>query len=210
MVGQSRILGVHDKGDGRDAVLITAREIYNHGDNQLLATVVQTTILHGNGGFGGSPCPASVLVSPPERAPDEIVKLATMPQAALIYRLSGDMNPLQADQSAVESAGLPRPILHGLCNLGVANRAVLRACYGGDPIRLRRFGSVSPRSFIPARPCARRSGAMLSARSVTNGLSHKLSTHMCVLRCAHGAKQPPRIAGLSILQLKYRSQPIAM
>jgi len=141
VVGRTRVVGVHDKGAGRDAVLITARDICKQGDNQVLATVVQTTILRGHGGFGGSPSPASVLVSPPERAPDVVVELATMPQAALIYRLSGDMNPLHADPSVAEAAGFPGPILHGLCTLGVASRAVLRACYGSNPVQLRRFGS---------------------------------------------------------------------
>jgi acyl dehydratase len=61
----------------------------------------------------------------------------TLPQAALIYRLSGDYNPLHADPAIARAAGFERPILHGLCTFGVAGRAILAACCGNDPARLK-------------------------------------------------------------------------
>ena len=80
--------------------------------------------------------PAHVL---PERAPDLVSDLATLPQAALLYRLNGDYNPLHADPDVATAAGFPRPILHGLCTFGVAGHALLRTLCGYDPARLRRI-----------------------------------------------------------------------
>jgi acyl dehydratase len=74
----------------------------------------------------------------PERAPDRVCDLATLPQAALIYRLSGDYNPLHADPEVAKAAGFPRPILHGLCSFGVAGHALLRTLCGYDPAKLKR------------------------------------------------------------------------
>ncbi|MBV8166107.1 MAG: MaoC family dehydratase, partial [Alphaproteobacteria bacterium] len=62
--------------------------------------------------------------------------LATRPEAALIYRLSGDPNPLHVDPAVAQKAGFPRPILHGLATFGVAGRAILKACCANDPARL--------------------------------------------------------------------------
>jgi acyl dehydratase len=67
------------------------------------------------------------------------VDLPTLPQAALIYRLSGDYNPLHADPDVATGAGFPRPILHGLCTYAVAGRAILKACCDNDPARLTRL-----------------------------------------------------------------------
>ena len=82
----------------------------------------------------GKPAPHAV----PDRAPDHVVELATAPNQALIYRLSGDFNPLHVDPAVASAAGFPRPILHGLCTFGVAGRAVLAALCDNDPNRLKR------------------------------------------------------------------------
>src|SRR3546814_18742836 len=72
-------------------------------------------------------------------AADERADLATRPEQALIYRLSGDYNPLHADPAVAAAAGLDRPILHGLCTYGIAGRALLAALCGNDPAPLARL-----------------------------------------------------------------------
>ena len=72
----------------------------------------------------------------PERAADAVCDLHTLQQAALLYRLSGDYNPLHADPARARRAGYDRPILHGRCTFGVAGRALLRTMCNYDPGRL--------------------------------------------------------------------------
>jgi acyl dehydratase len=72
-----------------------------------------------------------------------------LPQAALIYRLSGDPNPLHADPEVAKAAGFHAPILHGLCTLGVAGHAILKTCCGYDA---KRFKSMKLRFSSPVFP----------------------------------------------------------
>jgi acyl dehydratase len=114
-----------------------------------LVTLTGTTVMRGDGGFGG---PAKQAPAPhriPERAPDAVCDLSTALNAALIYRLSGDYNPLHADPEVARSAGFPRPILHGLCSLGVAGRALLKTVAAYDPAR---FKSMRLRFTAPVFP----------------------------------------------------------
>lgn len=128
-----------DKGTDKGAVLLSSRRIYDAGTGLHLATVSQTSVLRGDGGFGGSTQGASTPYALPDRAPDETVSLPTSKAQALIYRLSGDYNPLHVDPAVAAEAGFPRPILHGLCTFGVAGRAVLRTLCADAPERLKRF-----------------------------------------------------------------------
>jgi acyl dehydratase len=98
-----------------------------------------TTFARADGGFGGPSGPVKPVHALPERAPDMAADIATRPEAALIYRLSGDPNPLHASPAVAREAGFERPILHGLCSYGVAGRAILETCCEGDPSRLRRL-----------------------------------------------------------------------
>jgi acyl dehydratase len=138
VTGRSRILEILDRGE-RGAFMYSERTLVDRTSGALIATTTSTTVLRGEGGFGGPSGPAPEAHALPERAPDLAVDLPTLPQAALIYRLSGDDNPLHADPAVAQAVGFPRPILHGLCSFGVAGRAVLRACCANDPRRLRRF-----------------------------------------------------------------------
>ena len=131
VVATNRVVSVTDKGAGKGAILVVVRELREQGYDELLAECRQTYFLRADGGFSanGSPSdpgPAS-LPSVPERAPDVELSLATLPGQALIYRLSGDYNPLHADPAVAKAAGFERPILHGLCTYGVAARALLKA-----------------------------------------------------------------------------------
>jgi len=147
--GEYEILAVEDKGAARGAVMHVAKRLYDAASGDLIATVTSVYMLRGDGGqggFGEAPPPPEPL---PDAAPDLAVDIPTLPQAALIYRLSGDMNPIHADPEAAAKAGFPRPILHGLCSLGLATRALIDTVAGGDPARLK---SVSLRFSKPVFP----------------------------------------------------------
>ncbi|MDG2533879.1 MaoC/PaaZ C-terminal domain-containing protein [Sphingomonas sp. HITSZ_GF] len=138
-IGRTRFEGVEDKGPDKGAVVLVSRTIEGE-DGTPYATDRRTAFLRGDGGCGSAgaaiPRPAAV---PTDRVPDEIVTLPTAPNQALVYRLSGDLNPLHIDPEVARSAGFERPILHGLCSYGVAGRAVLRALAGNDAARLTRL-----------------------------------------------------------------------
>jgi len=131
-----RILGVEDKGKHKGA-LLAFRRILSTESGAPVAEVSSTIFLRGDGGqgsFGMIPRPpAPVPDGPPERTMD----IRTQPQQPLIYRLSGDMNPLHVDPAVAARAGFDRPILHGLCTFGIACRALVDIYCPEDPARLR-------------------------------------------------------------------------
>jgi acyl dehydratase len=130
--GVSRIVDLVDKGRGRGALIYVEREIRDVACGDLLAVVNQTVFCRGDGGFGGkaeAPVPHAV----PERAPDTAIDVSTSPQAALIYRLSGDYNPLHSDPRAARAAGFDRPILHGLATFGASCHGLMKRLCDGDP-----------------------------------------------------------------------------
>jgi acyl dehydratase len=150
---KTRVTDIFDKGEGVGALIVTQSDICNRESGDTLATATSAIFARGNGGFGGERGPASVKVIPEGRAPDAICDLPTLPQSALIYRLSGDYNPLHCDPDVAKRAGFPRPILHGLCTYGVAGHAILRTLCDYDPWRLTgmkaRFSApVFPRETI--------------------------------------------------------------
>jgi acyl dehydratase len=136
IIGRSRITGLIDKGEGKGALIYTEKTLTD-ASGTLLATLTSTTFARANGGFGGPSGPLKPVHKVPERAPDLTVDLATRPEQALVYRLNGDDNPLHADPEFAARAGFPRPILHGLCTLGVVTHALLRELCDYDPTRLR-------------------------------------------------------------------------
>jgi acyl dehydratase len=136
VIGRSRVTEIIDKGPDKGALLYVARDVIDAASGELLCTLTSTNVLRGDGGFGGPSGPVPEPHRLPDRTPDIAVDIRTLPQAALIYRLSGDDNPLHADPAVAAAAGFPRPILHGLCTFGVAGRAILRACCGNDPAGL--------------------------------------------------------------------------
>ena len=139
VTGVTRIDALVDKGAGKGALLYSTREIRDKSSGRLLAEVSGCGFLRGDGGFGG---PATATPKPhaiPERAPDSSSEIRTLPQAALIYRLSGDFNPLHADPEVARAGGFEKPILHGLCTYGVAGHALLKLICDYDPSRLKRM-----------------------------------------------------------------------
>ena len=136
VIGRSRILDVIDKGAGKGALIYSERRILDQTDGRLLATINQTTFCRADGGFGGAKREAPAPHALPERAPDLSCDLPTRPETALIYRLSGDVNPLHAEPTFAREAGYPRPILHGLATFGVAGHALLKTLCNYNPARL--------------------------------------------------------------------------
>ena len=139
VIGRTRVTEIVDKGAGKGALLFSERDVIDKASGDLLATLTSTTFLRADGGFGGPTGPTPEPHQLPERAPDLTVDLPTLPQAALIYRLSGDYNPLHADPKVAAAGGFPKPILHGLCSFGVATRAIMRACCGNDQAMLKKI-----------------------------------------------------------------------
>ncbi len=135
--GTGHISAIYDKGSG--ALLVVDSETKDESGN-VLFTNSFGAFIRGEGGFGGERGPsASSKNVPPERAPDHTIEYKTSPDQAAIYRLSGDRNPLHIDPAFAKMGGFDRPILHGLCTFGHVGRAVLQACCGGDPARLKDF-----------------------------------------------------------------------
>lgn len=149
VVGRYRVEQIVDQGPGRSALISCRRTILEVGTERPLATLNETWVMRGGGGFDGPTEPLARPPSLPDRAPDLSHMMSVSPRAALIYRLSGDFNPLHADPATAHQAGFERPILHGLCTMGIAGRAILSLCCDDDPARLR---AISVRFSAPVYP----------------------------------------------------------
>lgn len=130
----SKVAAVHDKG--KAAVIVLRSEVAD-ADGPLW-TCDTRIFVRGEGGFGGERGPADRL-EPPAREPDLTIERATREDQALLYRLSGDWNPLHADPEFAKVAGFDRPILHGLCSYGIALKAVVDTALGGNVARVRSY-----------------------------------------------------------------------
>ncbi len=136
VIGRTRVVGINDKGPGKGAIVYSQRTLHDAASDALIATLDSSTFCRGDGGCGGSDAPPMRLAPTPERAPDAVCELPTLPQQALLYRQCGDFNPLHADPAVARAAGFERPILHGLCTFAVAGHALLRTLCDYDPARL--------------------------------------------------------------------------
>jgi acyl dehydratase len=139
--GETRVVDVIDKGEGKGALILTETRILDAKTGECIATTDSTSFARANGGFGGPSASPKVPRTLPARAPDLTDDWPVIPQLALIYRLSGDYNPLHADPKVATAAGFAAPILHGLCSFGVTGWALVSAVCGGDATRLRSIGT---------------------------------------------------------------------
>lgn len=139
VICESRIVGLYDRGPGSHAILIIEEDMADAESGAALATLRQTDVLIGAGGFGGEPPPAQERPAMPDREPDHVVEHPVVPQSALLYRLSGDHYELHVEPDFARAAGFDGPILHGLATYGIACHAVVATCCHHDPDRIARF-----------------------------------------------------------------------
>lgn len=139
ITADSRVVGAYDKGADKGAIIITETLIKDKKTGDKLCTMQSTTFARGDGGFGGPSEGAPKPHPLPERAPDQTVEVDTRPDQALLYRLSGDRNPLHADPEVAKMAGFPAPILHGLCTYGTCCRAIISSVCDYDASKITGF-----------------------------------------------------------------------
>jgi acyl dehydratase len=149
IIGKTRVTAVLDKGKDKGALLLTACEVRHRENNDLICTLTSTTFCRADGGFGGPSGPVKAPHPVPESTAQHVCDLPTLPQAALIYRLSGDYNPLHADPAYAKKAGFKMPILHGRATFSVVGHALLKTVCGYDPARLK---SMEGRFSSPVYP----------------------------------------------------------
>ncbi|EIE77047.1 hypothetical protein RO3G_01751 [Rhizopus delemar RA 99-880] len=140
-------IGVYDKGSGM--VIETALDLFDEQDKVHYCRMVSSTFVRGYGGWNGPKGPKATSYSPPQRQPDAVEIFASQVNQALLYRLSGDYNPLHADPELSPRIGFPKPILHGLCSYGACAHAIIKALANNDPYR---FKSIQARFASPVFP----------------------------------------------------------
>jgi len=149
IVATTRVTDVVDKGPGKGALVYTERSIVDKTTGALCACVTETAFCRSEGGFGGPQRGKSKSQDMPAREPDHVCDFPIRPEAAIVYRLSGDLNPLHVEPAVARAAGYERPILHGLATFGVCGLALLRTHCHYDPAR---FASITGRFTSPVFP----------------------------------------------------------
>jgi acyl dehydratase len=146
----AEVADIQDKGEGKNAIIMLRAKGSDPATGEQVAETLTTLVIRGDGGFGGQPGQRPAAPEFPDREPDARVALPTREDQALIYRLSGDRNPLHSDPWFAQTlAGFPTPILHGLCTYGFAGRALLAELAGGEAAKLT---SMAARFSSPVFP----------------------------------------------------------
>lgn len=158
-------VAVYDKRSGASVIF----ENTTHVDGQLVLTNRMTAFIRGEGGFGGDPGPSPERIRPPKREADAVVEVPTLDQQALLYRLSGDGNPLHADPEFAAVGGFDRPILHGMCTFGMACKAAVQTVLDGDVTAVSRYvarfsGVVLPGDTLTVNLWREDDGVVVDAR----------------------------------------------
>ena len=142
----SKVAGMYDKGSA--ALVVTESTAVDAATGEPLVTTRGSIFIRGEGGFGGDRGPTADWAMP-SGPPDDQVTYAVPRDQALLYRLTGDRNPLHSDPKFAARGGFDRPILHGMCTYGYTGRALLHAVCGSDPGR---FLSMEGRFTRPVMP----------------------------------------------------------
>lgn len=146
----AEVADIQDKGEGKNAVVVLRARGTDVTTAEPLVETLTTLVIRKAGGFGGAPGQRAIAPEIPERDPDSRISYVTREDQALLYRLSGDRNPLHSDPwFATTLAGFPKPILHGLCTYGFAGRALVADLGGGDANRV---SAISARFTDPVFP----------------------------------------------------------
>jgi acyl dehydratase len=158
------VTGIYDKGKG--AVVATKVTGTLVEDGQPLYEATSSVFIVGEGGWGGDRGPSGKQNVAPERDPDFTLSATTRPDQALLYRLSGDRNPLHSDKQFSDVGGFPKPILHGLCTYGFTGRMMFRALCDSDTSK---FGGMDGRFSSPVMP-----GEKLTVKVWDEGNGHAI------------------------------------
>ena len=134
VTSEGEVTAIWDKGSGAVVEVTSSSKL--EGSDEVLFTNVTSIFLRGEGGFGGDRGPSGAQNEPPDTAANHQVVLSTRDDQALLYRLSGDHNPLHSDPAFASAAGFERPILHGLCTYGFTGRGLIQGLCEGDATRL--------------------------------------------------------------------------
>ena len=134
----AKVIGCYDKGPARGAIIEVETSVKNKKNNEEICKLVSTTFARGDGGFGGPDSPKKEIFIP-DGEPDYVSEVSTKPDQALIFRLSGDYNPLHSDPNFAKAAGFEKPILHGMCTYGIACRSLVNEICENDASKLKRF-----------------------------------------------------------------------
>lgn len=150
---KAKVAEIWDKGKG---ALINTRVETRDAAGDMLVVNNFISFIKGAGGWGGESGPSGDINNPPDREPDAVVEEKLSDNQALLYRLTGDWNPLHADPTFAKAFGFEKPILHGLCTFGYAGRHVINTFAGGDPryfksIKVRFAKSVFPGDTLVTR-----------------------------------------------------------
>jgi acyl dehydratase len=133
----SEVADIQDKGEGKNAIIVLRAVGTDSATSELVAETLSTFVIRKAGGFGGVPGERAPAPEIPERTADSRTTMPTREDQPLIYRLSGDRNPLHSDPWFAQTlAGFPKPIMHGLCTYGFAGRALVADLGGGDASRI--------------------------------------------------------------------------
>lgn len=144
-----KVRGIVDKGPEKGCILYYAKSLSDIETGEEIASVTSGVFCRGDGGVGDHGEVPAALQALPEGDPDLSLSKAIDLRSALIYRLSGDYNPLHASPPVARKAGYDRPILHGLCTLGIAAHQLFEEIAGGDPAK---FGGLACRFSRPVFP----------------------------------------------------------
>lgn len=144
-----RVVDAFDRGPKLGALILLEAEGRLASDDTVLFTMGCTIVARGDGGFGGPKGKGIPPYRPPRREPDLSCDITTRQDQALLYRLTGDRNPLHADPAAARAVGFDRPILHGLCTFGVACKAVLQTICDYDYTLVREFDARFSTPVLP-------------------------------------------------------------
>ncbi|HET8929308.1 MAG TPA: MaoC/PaaZ C-terminal domain-containing protein [Acidimicrobiales bacterium] len=128
------VTAIWDKGSGAVVEVTSSSKL--EGSDDVLFSNTTSIFLRGEGGYGGDRGPSGPQNEPPDTAAEDQIVLSTRDDQALLYRLSGDHNPLHSDPSFATAAGFDRPILHGLCTYGFTGRGLIQGLCDGDATRL--------------------------------------------------------------------------